>query len=83
MARGLASLLKLLNYEVWTAYDGPTGLEAARGYRPEVVLLDIGLPGLDGYPGRRAAPPGRVRQACSRRPLCNFWFEPFSRYSSI
>ena len=48
-ARGLASLLKLLNYEVWTAYDGPTGLEAARGYRPEVVLLDIGLPGLDGY----------------------------------
>ncbi len=49
MARGLASLLKLLNYEVWTAFDGPTGLEAARGYRPEVVLLDIGLPGLDGF----------------------------------
>jgi two-component system CheB/CheR fusion protein len=49
MARGLASLLKLLNYEVWTAYDGRTGLEAARGHRPEVVLLDIGLPGLDGY----------------------------------
>ena len=49
MARGLASLLKLLNCEVWTAYDGPTGLDAARGHRPEVVLLDIGLPGLDGY----------------------------------
>jgi PAS domain S-box-containing protein len=49
LAQGLANLLKLLNHEVWTAYDGPTGLEAARGHRPEVVLLDIGLPGLDGY----------------------------------
>jgi PAS domain S-box-containing protein len=49
LAQGLASLLKMLNHEVWTAYDGPTGLEAARGHRPEVVLLDIGLPGLDGY----------------------------------
>jgi CheY-like chemotaxis protein len=42
-------LLKLLNYEVWMAHDGPSGIEAARGYRPEVVLLDIGLPGLDGF----------------------------------
>ena len=49
VARTLASLLKLLNYEVWTAYDGRTGLDAARDHRPEVVLLDIGLPGLNGY----------------------------------
>jgi PAS domain S-box-containing protein len=49
VARTLASLLKLLNYEVWTAYDGRTGLDAARNHRPEVVLLDIGLPGLNGY----------------------------------
>ena len=49
MARALASLLKMLNHEVCTAYDGPSGLEAARVHRPEVVLLDVGLPGMDGY----------------------------------
>ena len=49
LARGLSTMLKLLNHEVWMAYDGPSGLEAARGHRPEVVLLDIGLPGMDGY----------------------------------
>jgi PAS domain S-box-containing protein len=49
MVRGLASLLKRQNYEVWIAYDGPSGLEAARVHRPEVLLLDIGLPGMDGY----------------------------------
>jgi PAS domain S-box-containing protein len=49
MARGLASLLKLLGHDVWTAYDGPSGLVAAQTHRPEVLLLDIGLPGMDGY----------------------------------
>jgi PAS domain S-box-containing protein len=49
MARALVCLLKLLNHEVWTAYDGPSGLEVARACRPEVLLLDIGLPGMDGY----------------------------------
>jgi CheY-like chemotaxis protein len=38
-----------LGHDVRTAHDGPTGLEAAYDYRPSVVLLDIGLPGLDGY----------------------------------
>jgi PAS domain S-box-containing protein len=49
MARGLATMLKMQNHEVWIASDGPSGLEAARLRRPEVVLLDIGLPGMDGY----------------------------------
>ena len=49
VARALANLLKLLNYQVWTAYDGQTGLDSARDHRPDVVLLDIGLPGLNGY----------------------------------
>jgi two-component system CheB/CheR fusion protein len=46
---GLARLLKRLGHEIEAAYDGPSGVEAARTYRPEVILLDIGLPGMDGY----------------------------------
>ena len=36
-------------HDVRTAYTGPAALEAAVDYRPDVVLLDIGLPGLNGY----------------------------------
>ena len=42
-------LLELLGHEVAVAYSGPEGVEAARTYLPEIVLCDIGLPGLDGY----------------------------------
>jgi CheY-like chemotaxis protein len=35
--------------EVRIAHDGPAALEAAVPYRPDIVLLDIGLPGMDGY----------------------------------
>jgi CheY-like chemotaxis protein len=45
----MAMLLTALRHDVRTAYDGPTALEAALDYRPQVVLLDIGLPGLDGF----------------------------------
>jgi CheY-like chemotaxis protein len=31
------------------AYDGPSALEVSATYRPQVVILDIGLPGMDGY----------------------------------
>ena len=44
-----ARLLTLSGYEVKTAYDGHEAVELARSFRPEAVLLDIGLPGLDGY----------------------------------
>ncbi len=36
------------------AHDGPAAVAVARVYRPEVVLLDIGLPGMDGYEVARA-----------------------------
>jgi CheY-like chemotaxis protein len=45
----LAMLLKTSGHDVRTAHTGPTALEAALDYRPSVVLLDIGLPGLNGY----------------------------------
>ena len=47
-AQSLAKLLKLFGHDVQLAYDGPSGLQAAQTMRPDVVLLDIGLPGLTG-----------------------------------
>jgi signal transduction histidine kinase/CheY-like chemotaxis protein len=48
-ADSLALVLRHWGHDVRTSHDGLSGLKAARSYRPEVVLLDIGLPGLDGY----------------------------------
>lgn len=48
-AHGMARLLELSGYDVVIAHDGPSALEISRSARPEVVLLDIGLPGMDGY----------------------------------
>jgi signal transduction histidine kinase len=48
-ASSVATLLKLAGHKVSMAHDGHAALEAARAERPEVVLLDIGLPGIDGY----------------------------------
>jgi signal transduction histidine kinase/ActR/RegA family two-component response regulator len=42
-------LLEADGHTVFEAEDGPSGLEKAREVRPDAVLLDIGLPGLDGY----------------------------------
>jgi PAS domain S-box-containing protein len=47
-AESLAMLLRLMGSDVRTAYDGRLALETATTYRPEIVLLDIGLPGMDG-----------------------------------
>ena len=48
-ATGIAKLLSACGFEVQTAPDGKTGISLARSFRPEVVLLDIGLPGMTGY----------------------------------
>ncbi|MFL5430666.1 MAG: ATP-binding protein [Myxococcales bacterium] len=45
----LADYLVSLGYQLWTAADGPSGLAAILERRPEVALVDIGLPVLDGY----------------------------------
>jgi CheY-like chemotaxis protein len=47
-ADSLALLLRLAGHEVRTAYDGPAALDLARVWPPDVVLLDIGMPGMDG-----------------------------------
>ena len=48
-ADSLGMLLELSGHEVHTAYDGASGLEAMRAHRPAVALVDIGMPGMDGY----------------------------------
>jgi len=45
----LVDLLTLWGYEVSAVHDGLAAVEVAPQYRPDVVLLDIGLPGIDGY----------------------------------
>jgi PAS domain S-box-containing protein len=48
-ARSLAKLLTETGHVVEVAHNGVEGVEAARRFRPDIVLCDIGLPGLDGY----------------------------------
>ncbi len=48
-ADSLSMLLQLSGHTVQLARTGPSALEMAAGFRPDVVLLDIGLPGFDGY----------------------------------
>ncbi len=49
LARSMSRLLQLLGQEVAIAHDGAAGLQAAHTFRPELILLDIGLPDMDGY----------------------------------
>ena len=45
----MAILLRLWGHQVWVAHDGLSALAAARACRPDVVLLDVGLPGMTGW----------------------------------
>lgn len=48
-ARTVALLLKKYGHDVRAVYDGPAALDAARGFQPNLIFLDIGLPGMNGY----------------------------------
>ena len=63
-AQSLSLVLKMYGHQVKTAYNGPAALDAARMYQPDVVLLDIGLPEMDGYEVAR-----RLPEAVQERPL--------------
>ncbi len=39
----------MLGHEVYVAYDGPSAVDAAAAFVPDLALLDIGLPGINGY----------------------------------
>ncbi|HET7038759.1 MAG TPA: ATP-binding protein, partial [Gemmatimonadales bacterium] len=62
-ADSLAAMLRLRSLEVRAVYDGPAGIDALGAFRPAVVLLDLGMPGMDGYETARrmrALPEGRA-----------------------
>jgi CheY-like chemotaxis protein len=48
-AESMARLLELFGHQVQIARDGPQAIAAARRWRPAFVLLDLGLPAMDGY----------------------------------
>jgi PAS domain S-box-containing protein len=45
----IRTLLKAWGHDVQAVFNGPAALEAVRNFRPEIILLDIGLPGMSGY----------------------------------
>jgi CheY-like chemotaxis protein len=59
---GLRLLLEAWGHEVYEASDGPAGVDKALELRPEIVLIDLSLPGLDGY---EVAAHIRTSPACS------------------
>ena len=63
-AQSMALLARSWGHEVATARDGPEALELAQSFRPETALVDIGLPGMDGYELAR-----RLRQAPEQHSL--------------
>jgi PAS domain S-box-containing protein len=48
-ATTLASLLEMYGHDLRVAHDGPQGLQIAEQFHPEIVFLDIGMPGMTGY----------------------------------
>ncbi len=48
-AESLGMLLQLMGHEVRTAQNGLTAIDLAGDFRPHLIVLDIGMPGLDGY----------------------------------
>lgn len=54
IADTLGWMLEEIGHEYRLAHDGPEAFRAAKDYRPDVILLDIGLPGMDGYDVCRA-----------------------------
>ena len=63
-ANGLVAVLSLADYEARAAYDGFNAVKAAISFQPHLVLLDIEMPGMDGY-----ATAHEIRRRASRDSL--------------
>jgi CheY-like chemotaxis protein len=53
-AKTLSTLIKMLGNEVRTATNGQEGVEMAEEFRPDLIIMDIGMPVMDGYAAARA-----------------------------
>lgn len=78
----LQALLELEGYSVAAASDGPAGLQAAAVKNPDIALVDIGLPGIDGYEIARRV---RAREPAPRPFLVALtgWGQPEDRQRAI
>ncbi len=72
-AESLGRMLRLMGNQVRTAHDGLSALEAAANFIPEVVLLDIGLPGMDGH---EVVPAPSAVRLTRNRVGCSNWLGP-------
>ena len=77
-ADSLAILLRIVGHEVRTAYDGTAALIAAEQFQPHAVLLDIGLPRLDGYQVAQ-----RLRQMPVLQRVCLIAISGYGRESDV
>jgi len=49
LAKTMMWMLEMLGHKVQIATDGPTAIEAAKSFDPEIIILDIGIPEMNGY----------------------------------
>jgi DNA-binding response OmpR family regulator len=70
IARNLRDYLEVAGFEVTVVGDGSAALASARGNRPDLVVLDLGLPGMDGFDVAR-----ELRRT-STTPTANEWDRP-------
>lgn len=64
----IVRVLRREGFQVDTAEDGPRAVQRALAVRPDVIVLDVGLPGLDGMEVCRQIRPSRTRTSSCSRP---------------
>ena len=81
-AVSMAMLLRIYGHDVEIAANGPTALEKARTDKPDVVLLDLGLPGMSGYDVARQLSKHRPRKTPLLIAVTGFGREEDRRHSA-
>ena len=77
-ANTLGVLLESAGYQVQTCFDGPSALAAADGFEPDACVLDINMPGMDGYELAR-----RLREKAGDHPPVLATVTAYADYSHL